>query len=286
MPPFSPKLPPGVRRLFRLPQSRGRLARDMDEELEAHLAMRAEELRRLGMSETDAWAEARRRFGDTDEFRDYAARRAGRRARRLGAARWLAEAAQDVRVALRQFRRAPALAAVVVLTLALCIGATSAAYGVTRHLLLAPLPYPEGNRIVSLEARSAGDGEFHFNNVDGELYRLWVARSRTLEDFAAIRFLQKRSPIGATGGTADSMGVALVTPSFLPMLRVRPVLGRNFTPDDARPGAPAVALLGEGLWRRSYGSDPGVIGSVITVDSLARTIIGVVPREVTAPTQS
>jgi len=286
MPPFVPKLPPRVRRLFRLPQSRGRLVREMDEEVEAHLAMRVDELRALGMSEAEAEAEARRRFGDTEEFRDYAARRAGRRSRRLAVARWLAEGAQDVRVALRQFRRAPALAAVVVLTLAFCIGVTSAAYGVVRHLLLAPLPYPEGNRIVSLEARSAGDGEFHFNNVDAELFRLWVARSRTLEDFAALGFSQKRPRLGAPGGGAqDRLGIALVTPSFLALLRVRPALGRWFTPDDARPGAPAVALLGEGLWRRSYGSDPGVIGRAITVEARARTIIGVVPREVTAPNQ-
>lgn len=231
MPPFSPKLPPGVRRLFRLPQSRGRLVRDMDEELEAHLTMRVEELRRLGMSEADARAEARRRFGDTDEFLDYAERRAGRRVRRLGATRWLAEAAQDVRVALRQFRRAPALAAVVVLTLAFCIGTTTAAYGVTRHLLLAPLPYPDGNRIVSLEVRSPGDGEFHFNNLNAELVRLWVARSRTLEDFAAMN---TQLLVGAgRGGAQDTVpAVARVTPSFLTMLRVGPLLGRGFAPED------------------------------------------------------
>jgi putative ABC transport system permease protein len=199
---------------------------------------------------------------------------------------WITDVAQDVRVAVRQFRRSPALAAVVVITLALCIGGTTAAYGVVRHLLLAPLPYSEGNRIVSLEARSSGDGEFHFDNIGPELFRLWAERPRTIEDVAAIAWRQKAPPVGVhRDGPDGSLGIARVTPSFLPLLRVRPALGRGFTPDDARPGAPAVALLGEGLWRSRYGSDPGVIGRAIYVDGLPRTIVGVVPRAVNVPTQ-
>jgi len=288
MPSFSPKLPPGVRRLFRLPPNRARLQREMDAEMEAHLAMRVDELRRLGMSEADAEAEARRRFGDADEFRDYAARRAGRRARRLAVGQWLADGVQDLQVALRQLRQAPALAAVVVLTLALCIGATTAAYGVVRHLLLAPLPFAEGNSIVSLEARSLGDGEFHFNNLDAELVRDWAARARTIEDVAALRFVHKRPPLGAGRGSATDTvpAVARVTPSFLPLLRVRPMLGRGFGDEDARPGAAAVALLGEDIWRSRYGADSAVIGRAIPVDGEPHVVLGVLPRDVTTPTQA
>jgi putative ABC transport system permease protein len=260
----------------------------MDEEMRAHIAMRVDELRLLGLSPGDAEAEALRRFGDADAFRDYTAARAGQRARRLAAVQWFADGAQDLRVALRQFRQVPALAGVVMLTLACCIGATTAAYGVVRHLLLAPLPFADGHRIVSLEARNLGDGEFHFNNLNAELVTHWAARSRTVQDLAALEFVHKRPPVGAgRAGAQDTVpAVARVTPSFLLMLRVRPLLGRGFTLEDARPGAPAVALLGEELWRSRYGGEPGVIGRAITLGRVPYTIVGVLPRSVTVPTQT
>ena len=279
---FASKLPYGVRRLFRLPLSRDRLISDMDEELATHFAMRVEDLRRLGMSEADANAEARRRFGDPGEFRDYAARRATRRARRLSAARLLEECAQDVRAAVRQLRRTPLLSAVVVLTLAVSIGATTAVYGVVHHLLLAPLPYPDGNRIVSLGARSSGDGDIIWS-VDAHLYRLWAARSRTLEDFAVYNWRKALFGGSASDGSRlDSVIVAAVTPSFLPMLRVRPRLGRGFTPNDARLGAPAVALLGDEFWRARFAGARDAIGHSVTVSGVPRTIVGIVPRGVGA----
>lgn len=281
MSPLTPKLPPGVRRFFRLPQSRGRLIREMDEEVELHLAMRIDELRALGMSDADAEVEARRRFGDSEAFRDYALRRAERRAHRLDVARWVDESAQNVRVALRQFRQAPALSVVVVLTLALCIGATTAVYSVVRHLLLAPLPYADGNRIVSLETRRANEGDLRWD-IAADLFRLWVARSRTLQDFAAHE--NARFPLGGDPAR-DSVRVALVTPSFLPMLRVRPRLGRGFTPDDERRGAPNVAMISEGMWRERFGGEANVVGRSLDVNRLPRTIIGVVPDGVGAPAQ-
>lgn len=278
---FFSKLPSGVRRLFRLPRTRARLISELDEELDAHLAMRIEELRQLGLSESDAAAEARRRFGDHNEFREYAVRRAERRARRLDISRWIDEGLQDVRAAARQFQRSPAVSAVIVLTLALCIGATTATYSVVRHLLLAPLPYPDGNRIASLEGRSDGDGDVRWH-VSTNLYRLWAARSRTLEDFAA----ENRSTYAIGDGAArDSVAVTLVTPSFLPMLRVRPALGRGFTTDDARRGAPAVALIGDAAWRERFGGARDVIGRSVTINGVPRTIVGVVPPAVGLPVQ-
>ena len=278
---FSSKLPYGVRRLFQLPANRDRLLREMAEELETHVAMRVEDLRRLGMSQADAEAEARRRFGDSSEFREYAARRAGGRARRLGALQLLEESAQDARAAVRQIWRTPVLSTVVVLTLALCIGATTAVYGVVRHLLLAPLPYPDGDRIASLEARNDGDGDTRWHIGTG-LFRLWAARSRTLEDFAAYN--GETYPLGGADGPArDTVRVALVTPSFFPMLGVRPSLGRAFTPDDARRGAPAVALLSDAIWRQRYGAAPEMIGHSLTVNGAPRTVVGIIPPRVAAP---
>src|SRR5947199_6829020 len=103
---LSSRLPQAVRRLFRLPLTRARALREVDEELQFHFQMRVGEFRALGMSAKDAEAEAARRFGDSDEFLAFSRRRAERRVRHLALARSLSECAQDLRVALRQFRRA------------------------------------------------------------------------------------------------------------------------------------------------------------------------------------
>src|SRR5690349_11918670 len=117
MTPSSPKLPAGVQRLFRLPGSRARMLRDMDEELRAHFDMRIEKLRALGMGQAAAEAEALRRFGDTDEFRDYAARRVARKSAWLRITDAFSAWMQDVRFAQRQFGKAPAFTAIALLTL-------------------------------------------------------------------------------------------------------------------------------------------------------------------------
>jgi predicted permease len=252
----------------------------MDDEISAHLAMRIDELRVLGLSQSDAEAEARRRFGDTDAFRSHAERRATRRGRRLAAARWAEELGQDMRAAMRQWRHAPALGAIVVLTLALSIGATTAVYGVVHRLLLAPLPYADGNGIVSLEMRKNGEGNFRWD-IDPALYQLWAARSRTLDEFAGYTW--SHFPVG--DASRDTVPVALVTPSFLPMLRVRPSLGRGFTNDDARRGAPPVAILGDSVWQTEFAGNPNVIGRSITVNGNVCTIIGVLPAHVGPPAE-
>lgn len=272
MPRFTLRIPRGVRRLFRLPITRDRLRREMDDEVAAHLAMRINELRAAGMSEADAESEALRRFGDTHEFQHHVERRAARRGRRLAVLRWGEEFAQDMRAAMRQLRRTPALSGVVVLTLALSIGAMTAVYGVVHQLLLAPLPYADGNRIVSLEMRKNTDGNFRWT-IDASLYELWAARSRTLEEFAAYDW--ERSAVG--GAAPDTVPVASVTPSFLPMLRIRPTLGRVFTDDDARRGAPPVAILSDSLWQTQFAGSPDVIGQSITVNGTARAVVGVLP---------
>ena len=280
---FSPKLPTGVRRLFQLPFSRRHLTRDMDEEVAAHLAMRVDELRALGMSEADAWAEARRRFGDPDDFREHTARRAGTRARRLNVTQWLSDFAQDIHAALRQVRRTPALSAVVVLILSLTIGATTAVYGVVRHLLIAPLPYPEGNRIVSLEIRDKADAQFRWD-IGPEEYKLWSARSRTLEDFAGYAFGRSRIAVTPDDPRGqDTVKVGAITPSFLAMLRVQPMLGRGFSDDDARASTASVVMLSHALWEERFGADRSVIGRSINVDGVPRTIIAVLPPRVGAP---
>src|SRR5262245_27050201 len=129
-------LPPAVRRIFALPKSRERIARELDDEIRAHLDLRIDEFRALGMSEMEARAEALRRFGDEEEFQAYAARQAAKRARVHGIGEWFSEWRQDLRFALRLFRKHAPLTLIVVLTLALGIGANTAIFSVVHRLLI------------------------------------------------------------------------------------------------------------------------------------------------------
>ena len=158
------------------------MLREVDDEVSAHLALRVDHLRSLGMSETEARAEALRRFGDTDEFRAHTERRVRRYARWHRVIDWLGEWTQDVRFANRQFSRNVAFTALAVLTLAVGIGANTAIFTVVHRLLIAPLPYPDGDGIVKLVV---GEGE-NLGSPPRALRAAWRDRAHSLEMLAAV----------------------------------------------------------------------------------------------------
>ncbi|HEY5218547.1 MAG TPA: permease prefix domain 1-containing protein, partial [Gemmatimonadaceae bacterium] len=137
----SPRLPPGVRRLFRLPWTRAGIRRDLDDELRFHMQMRIDVLRAQGLSEADAETEALRRFGDEQELTDYCLRVDERGALLDRMADWIQGWGHDLRLAVRQIARNPAFTAVVTLTLALAIGCTTAAFSIVYPVLLRGSPY-------------------------------------------------------------------------------------------------------------------------------------------------
>jgi putative ABC transport system permease protein len=252
------------------------MLRDVNEEVVAHLEMRIAELRALGMSEPDARAEALRRFGDSEEFRAFTEHRVARRGRRLDLAEWLSSWGQDVRFAMRQFSRSRGVAALAVLTLALGIGANTAIFTVVHHLLLAPLPYPDGDRLVTL----AMEGDDHAPSPPGAAAMLaWRARAHSIETIAAVSVLANKVQDAQEQDTI----AAGVTTNFLQLLRVRPALGRGFTPDDESPGAPAVAIISYGLWQRAYGGRTDVLGAAVRARGRSYAIVGVAPRAMGLP---
>ena len=273
-------LPNRVRRLFRLPPSRERLLREMDDEIRAHIAMRIDELRALGMSTADAEAEALRRFGSSDDYHAYAERRAERRARSHRFTEWLDECAQDLRFAGRQFRRSAGFTALAVLTLALGIGANSAIFSVVHRLIIAPLPFADGNRIVRLVLMD-GDRLAGMPPLDALL--AWRDRAHSIENIAAVSvdalYLQD------FGETPDTIP-AFVTSNYLGLLGLRPSVGRAFTPNDERPGAPPVAMISYGRWQRQFAGAADVVGKTVKapeVDQRIYTIVGVMPPEIAIP---
>jgi putative ABC transport system permease protein len=274
-----PSLPRGVRRLFRLTRTRAQLLRDQHDEIREHLAMRTADLRALGMSEAQAEAEALRRFGDTEEFRAYAERRAAHQAHRMVVLDGFTGWTQDVRFALRQCRKAPAFSALAVLTLALGIGANTAIFSVVHRLLLAPLPYPNGNRIVMpMQTDTRGIA----SSTLWPLIEGWEARGHSVREIAAAG---TDAYAIRPDGTVEMIPNATITSNFLHVLGVHPVLGRSFTPADERPGGTKspVAMISYSLWQRAYGGRADAIGQTVELDGFQHTIVGVMPPGLTVP---
>jgi predicted permease len=245
---------------------------ELREELALHRELLADDLQRQGLAPDAAHAAARRAMGNETLMRE--------EARGVWLAAGLEAVANDWRYAWRGLRRAPGFTALVVLTVALTIAANTTVFSVVQHVLLAPLPYPDGNRIVRLGMESAADPEVGQFGIRGELMRRLSARSRTLNELAAVT--RQRYPLGR-GDEQAVVSVASVTPSFLPLLRGAPVLGRAFRPDDARPGAPPVAIIGFGVWQLRFAGARDVVGQVVSVNGTPRTIVGVMPNGLDIP---
>jgi putative ABC transport system permease protein len=161
---------------------------------------------------------------------------------------------QDFRHALRRLRKNPGFTAVAVLTLALGIGATTAIFSVVNSVVLKPLPYPQSGELVSvsLAAPSLG-GNFALDPPD---YFIFREQSRTLQDIGLYDWQRNpaSSSVSVTGlGQPESLPALNVTDGVLPMLGVRPLLGRLFTQADGRPDSPDTAILTYNYWRSKFG---------------------------------
>ena len=264
----------GVRRLFRLPLRRRDVARvDADDELDAYVEARIEYLTARGMSPVEARVETLKRLGGTiEEVRTLLRSSAERRETRMRIGDYMDDLIQDLRHTIRQLRRAPAFTAVALITLALGVGANTAIYSVVHHLLLAPLPYPDGNRVVAFR-QAFGDGDMLFP-ARAPLVEAWQARSHAVEVFGAM---QRRAFRVEEMQTQDTTRGAFITPSLLEVLGVRPAVGRGFVAADAEPGAGAAAMISTRAWRQQFGGRADVVGSTIHVDGAPYVVIGVVP---------
>ena len=186
---------------------------------------------------------------------------------------------QDVRYALRQLRKAPGFAVTAVLTLALGIGATATMYSVVRDALLAPLPYPEHDRLVGVgftfpqekpNAEEAGSSADFVKAHSRSFSSVGVAEDSS---FGA-------NLSGAAGGNAARVASTGVSQGYFSTLGVTPVLGRNFTAEEDLPGGPNVALLSYWVWQRTFGGDPGIVNRVVRINEAPYTVVGVMPEEV------
>ncbi|MDQ3699177.1 MAG: ABC transporter permease [Gemmatimonadota bacterium] len=183
--------------------------------------------------------------------------------------RWIHELQQVTRV----LARAPGFSTVSILTLALGIGATTAIFTVVNGVLLRPLPYSEPEGLVGLWHTAPGIGMPQVEQSEGT-YFLYKGEGRAFEDIGAY----DEDAVNLTGGDEpERVASVSVTASVLPILGIRPLRGRWIAEAEDQPGAPPVALVGESLWRRKFGADPGIVGRTIQVNGVSREIVGVMP---------
>ena len=176
----------------------------------------------------------------------------------------------NLRHAVRSLRRAPTLSASVVLTLALCIGATTAIFSVVYAVLFRPLPFadPDGILLVRTVWRDL-TSSFSVGN--------WADVSRQQTSFSHFVPAYGESYNLSGAETPESVEGARVGADYFAMLGVRPALGRGFRAEEAAPGHEQVVLLSHGLWQRRFGADPGVVGREIRLDDRPHTVVGVMP---------
>src|SRR3954467_9781754 len=189
-----------------------------------------------------------------------------------GTAARLSSVAQDVRYGARGLRKNPGFTIVVLLTLALGIGANTAIFSVIDGVLLRPLPYPGGDRIVHLRQNIAkSDLNAGFSPLEVADYRAQATTLRGVVEHHSMYF----TLLGR--GEPRRVQTGVVSWQFFDVLGVRPILGRGFSADDEKPGVAPVVLLGNEFWPRALGGDPGVVGSTFVMNDKVHTVIGVLP---------
>ena len=243
----------------------GRNARrkDLDEELNAHVAMAAQDRVERGETQSSAEQSARRELGNVGLVKEVT--------EDVWGGRWWRNFLEDVRYGLRVLAKNPGFATIAVFTLALGIGANTALFSIVNGVLLNPLPYPHPEQLTILRESKPN---FAQGSVSYPNFLDWRKDNTTFSSMAAVRF---NSFILTGLGDAEQIDALFVTSDFFSTLGVNPVLGRSFAPGEDRIGAAPTVMISAGFWKRKFASDPAVLGKTLTLDGRDFTVIGVVP---------
>ena len=237
----------------------------ISDEIAAHIEERTEELvADRGMTRADAAAQARREFGNVALVEQDS--------RGTWRSEWFETLQADVRYAVRTLRQSPGFTTIVILTLALGIGATTAIFSVVNAVLIRSLPFPHANELVEIYSKST---MFDFSNLGSSLPDINDARKEATALAIVAPYNFSTYELGG-GDKPERVNAASVSEDFFPALELAPVAGRFFTPAEVHEKA-HVVLLSQKLWTERYGADPGAIGKTLTLDGQTCTIIGVAP---------
>src|SRR5688500_9112990 len=264
----------GLRHRLQVLLRRADYERELDEEFRFHLALETaqrEHAAHGALAPDDARYAALRRFGNVSFHKEEVRQMTG-----LGFADM---AKQDIRFALRTFRRTLPFTAVAVLTLAIGIGANTAIFSAVDAMLLRPLPYREPERLmkVSLTVPARGANPARHDVVWS--YPKFVTFRDAQTVFENVSLWTDIQTTLRSGGEAERVYYELTDSRYLPTLGLQPAFGRNFSADEDRtPGGPRVAILSHALWTRRFSGDSSVLGQQLDLDGTPYTIVGVAPE--------
>ncbi|MFZ0818854.1 MAG: ABC transporter permease [Candidatus Acidiferrales bacterium] len=237
------------------------LDRNLDDELRAHLEMRADDSVASGISSDEARYDAQKRFGNATLMKE--------RPRDMDIFAWPESVAQDIRFGIRTLRKNPGFTAVAILTLALGIGANTAIFSVIDGILLSPLPYEQPQQLVAMSHNDS-----LMNVID------FQRQNRSFSQGGGINV----ESMDYTSGTEPAqVHAGLVDAGFLETLGVPPMLGRIITPEEDVLGGPRVAVISNRFWQSYLGSDPNVLGKSIRLGGNSYTVVGVMPASFSPP---
>jgi len=243
-----------------------RLDDELSEELQAHLEALTDENIRRGMTPAEAHYAARREFGGLEQTRE-----AHKQLRSLPA---IENLSRDLRIGIRMLARTPGFTAIAVLTLALGIGANTAVFSLVNAALIRELPYRDPQQLLLLTETLPQLGGNDEVGVAAAEYLDYRDQNRCFSQIAAYEKLG----FNLTGdGTPLRVQAAGVSASAFPLLAVDAQLGRTFTGEEDRDGAPGVALISDSLWRNRYSASPDVLGRTVRLDEKPFTVVGVMP---------
>ncbi len=265
--------------LRRMLLSPGQLEEDVRQELQFHVEGRVAELMDKGWTEADARAEVLAGFGDLERIARECTEIGMERLQRERRTQRIADALADFRYALRTFRRNPLFTAVVLFTLALGIGATTAVFTVVDRVALRALPFQEPERLVVVWEQNVSQNVTSDNPSGSNLFD-WRQRSRTFSGLAAWMEVS-RTLTGVE--RPEVLSAAITTGNFMSLLGLTPVQGRLLAPADEPPeGTPTVAVLSHGAWQRLFGGE-SMLGRSILLDGSPVEVIGILPDGLPAP---
>jgi putative ABC transport system permease protein len=247
---------------------------DIDDEMRFHLETRIEELIERGLTPHAARTQALEEYGDVSDVRKQL-REIDRRThgRRESAERWDA-LVRDIRFAARTLRRSPAFTAMAVVCVALGVCVTTTIFSAVHGILIRPLPYERDEELVSVYAQNPAR-DIRGSNVSYPDYISWRDANRSFTALALWTWSSQA--FSGDGGEAERVEGASITANLLPILGVRPMLGRQFLLEEEEDGKDHVVLLGHGLWQRRFGGERSVVGRTITVNGRPYTVVGVMP---------
>jgi predicted permease len=255
-----------LRALFR----RNAVETELNEEIRFHFDKEVEKYRKQGMTDEEARRCARLAFGGHEQVKEDC-----REARGTGL---IETGVQDLRYALRQLWSNPSFAVVIILTLALSIGANSAIFSVISSVLIKSLPYPQPEKIVRVFLTSNVYPKFPLNPFDFRDYR---THSKSFDSLAAF----SRGDMQLSGGSAEPVRLHgfRITSGFFRVLGLHPQLGREFDVKAETPGNGLQVILSDRVWRSQFGAAPDIVGRKITLNAEPFTVVGVMPAGVEHP---